>query len=114
MISSLGLFGLAAFTFEKRMKEIGVRKVLGASGLRILYLLNAEFTKSIMWSLVIALPASYFLANYWLNDFAYRIDLNAWYFVSAGVFALMLTWIVVSIHAWRATNVPLTVSLKSE
>lgn len=114
IISSLGLFGLAAFTFEKRMKEIGIRRTLGAGAFSILYLLNAEFTKSIIVSLLIALPISYFLVTFWLADFAYTINLDASYFIIAGLFVLLLTWVIVSIHAWRASKVPFNVSLKGE
>ncbi|WP_394751320.1 ABC transporter permease [Spongiimicrobium salis] len=103
VISCLGLFGLAAFTAERRIKEIGIRKVLGANNTGIIYLLSTDFTKMVLISIAIGLPLSYFLMRSWLLDFAYRIGLDWWIFVIAAILALIIAWITVSIQAYRAS-----------
>jgi len=85
LISCLGLFGLAAFTTERRVKEIGIRKVLGSTEFGIVYLLSSEFTKVVLASIIIALPTSYLITNYWLDGFAFKIQLEWWYFISSGL-----------------------------
>src|SRR6185295_4078923 len=80
-ISCLGLFGLVAFTIEKRGKEISIRKVLGSTELGIVFLLSNDFTKMVVLSIGIALPASYFVSIFWLQNFAYQIELRWWYFL---------------------------------
>jgi ABC-type antimicrobial peptide transport system permease subunit len=102
LISCLGLFGLAAFTAERRIKEIGVRKVLGASELNIVYLLSSDFTKLVLTSILIALPVSFLIVRYWLANFAYRIDLELWYFIGAGFMALLIAWFTVGMQAYKA------------
>ncbi|MEO1624699.1 MAG: FtsX-like permease family protein [Bacteroidota bacterium] len=104
LISCLGLFGLAAFTTERRMKEIGIRKVLGASDVGIFYLLSKDFTKVVLFASVIALPISYFAIRSWLNGFAYRIDLKLWFFIVALLAALIIAWMTVASHALRAAK----------
>ena len=105
LISCLGLFGLAAFTAERRIKEIGIRKVLGSSELGIVYLLSYEFSKMVVLSTVIALPVSYLIVNQWLDNFAYRIPLHWWYFAGAGLLALIIAWLTVGSQAIRAARV---------
>lgn len=105
IISCLGLFGLAAFTAERRLKEIGIRKVLGASEWSIVYILSKDFTIPVIVSILIAIPLSYVMTRYWLNTFAYRIELQAWYFVTAGVLALIISWITVGMQAVKAASV---------
>ena len=102
IISCLGLFGLAAFSAERRRKEIGVRKVLGSSTLQIVYLLSGDFTKIVLTSLLISFPISYFITKNWLDSFAYRIDLQVWYFVGAGLVTLFIAWITVGVQAVKA------------
>lgn len=114
LISCLGLFGLAAFTAERRLKEIGIRKVLGASELKIIYLLSADFTKIVFAAIVIALPISYLLTKNWLDDFAYKIPLAWWYFVGAGAIALLISWITVGMQAFKASRVNPVQCLKEE
>jgi putative ABC transport system permease protein len=114
LISCLGLFGLAAFTAERRLKEIGIRKVLGSSVFGIVYLLSSDFTKIVLTAVVIALPISYFIATYWLNSFAFKIPLEVWYFAGAGIVALAIAWITVGSQAWRAARVNPTQCLKDE
>ncbi|RDC65531.1 ABC transporter permease [Adhaeribacter pallidiroseus] len=105
LISCLGLFGLAAFTAERRRKEIGVRKVLGASAFSIVYLLSGEFTKLVVTAIVIALPVSYLIVKHWLNSFAYQITLEPWYFIGAGLLALVVAWLTVGLQAVKAAKI---------
>ncbi len=105
LISCLGLFGLAAFTAERRLKEIGIRKVLGSSVFSIVYLLSSDFTKLVIAAIVIALPVSYLITGYWLKSFALHIDLEIWYFLGAGVAALVIAWLTVGMQAVKAANV---------
>lgn len=104
LISSLGLFGLSAFIAERRMKEIGIRKVMGSSGSDIIILLSKDFTKMVLVAILIALPVSFFIAESWLNNFVYRIDLNLWYFLGAGFIALFIAWITVGVQTMKAAS----------
>ncbi|MEL7119280.1 MAG: FtsX-like permease family protein [Bacteroidota bacterium] len=114
VISCLGLLGLIIFSAERRKKEIGIRKVLGASVFNLSQLITWEFIKIITLAVVIAAPVAYFIASRWLEHFAYHIDLNIWYFVFAGGLTLLLSWIIMSIQTIRAASVnPITV-LKTE
>ena len=114
LISCLGLFGLAAFTAERRMKEIGIRKILGASNRGIVYLLTGEFTTMVLIAIVIALPASYYMATSWLGGFVFRIELHWWFFAGSGVIALLIAWITVGIQTLKASHVNPTECLRSE
>lgn len=114
LISCLGLFGLAAFTAERRRKEIGIRKVLGASERSIVYLLSSEFAKLTGKAIPIALPVSYFLIKHWLNNFAYRITLTPWYFVGAGLVTLLVAWLTVGTQAAKAARINPTDCLRDE
>ncbi len=102
LISCLGLFGLAAFTAERRMKEIGIRKILGAGDVTIIYLLSNEFSKMVVLAIFIALPISYFISQYWLESFAFRIELKWWYFAGTGILALFVAWLTVGIQTVKA------------
>ena len=114
IISCLGLFGLAAFTAEQRTKEIGIRKILGSSEWRIVRLLSSDFMKMILVAIIIALPVSYLLAKNWLNDFAYRIDLEWWYFFSAGLVALLIAWFTVGLQTVKAARTNPVNNLRTE
>ena len=114
LISCLGLFGLATFTAQRRLKEIGVRKALGSSARSIVYLLTSEFTKLVGISILIALPLSYLIGHQWLTRFAYRIDLDIWFFMGAGLTALIIAWLTVSTQAIRAANSNPAECLKDE
>jgi len=114
LISCLGVFGLAAFTAERRLKEIGIRKILGSSEMGIIYLLSGDFTKIVLTAIVVAVPISYLIAVAWLRGFAYKIGVNAWYFVIPGIGALIITWLTVGSQALRASRVSPTQSLKEE
>ena len=105
IISCLGLFGLTIFSTARRTKEIGIRKILGASEWSIVYLLSSDFTKMVLLSIVIALPFSYYLMRNWLNNFAYRIDLSIWYFAGAAVLVLFIAWLTVSVQTIRSARV---------
>lgn len=114
LISCLGLFGLAAFTTERRIKEIGIRKVLGSTELNIVLLLSSDFTKIILLSIAVALPLSYLMAKDWLDNFAYSIVLESWYFVGAGMVALFVSWLTVGIQTIKAAMTNPVNNLRSE
>jgi len=98
-VGCLGLFGLSAFTTEQRTKEIGVRKVLGAPVLGIVTMLSKEFSRLVVVSLVIAVPAAYMIMNGWLREFAYRASIGVWPFIASGLLALGIAWLTVAYHA---------------
>ncbi|QJX47033.1 FtsX-like permease family protein [Hymenobacter taeanensis] len=114
LISCLGLFGLTAFTAEKRRKEIGIRKVLGASELSIVYLLSRDLTKLVGLGILLALPLSYLVVRHWLDSFEYRITLHAWYFLGAGLLAVTVAWLTISTQALQAARLNPTQSLRDE
>ena len=113
-IACLGLIGLAAYVTERRTKEIGIRKVLGASVREILGLLSSEFIKWVLIANVIAWPAAYFIMDKWLQDFAYRVDIGLWVFVISGVLALIIALIAVGSYAIRAATANPVESLRYE
>jgi ABC-type antimicrobial peptide transport system permease subunit len=114
IISCLGLFGLVTFDCERRVKEIGIRKVLGSTEFGIVYRLSGDFTKLILIAIFIALPVSYMIARQWLNNFAYQIPLEWWYFISAGVAAMFITWLTVGTQAVKAARANPATCLKDE
>ena len=114
LVSCLGLFGLAAFTTEQRTKEIGIRKVLGASVTGIMTLLARDFMKLVLVSIVIATPLAWYFMQQWLSDFAYRIDLQWWVFAAAGVVAVVVAFLTVSFQSIRAALANPVKSLRSE
>ena len=114
LISCLGLFGLAAFTAERRRKEIGIRKALGQSSKQITVLFSGEFAKLISVSILFGLPLGYILINNWLSGFAYRINLHYGYFLLAGATALAVALCTVSVEAVRAAYKNPVESLREE
>ena len=114
LIACLGLFGLAAFTAEQRTKEIGVRKVLGATIGSIVSLLSRDFLRLVMISVVIATPIAWYIMNGWLKEFAYRIDIQWWVFIAAGAIALLIAFLTVSMQSVRAAALNPVRSLRSE
>jgi putative ABC transport system permease protein len=102
VIASLGLLGLAAFTAERRTKEIGIRKVLGSSVTGIVALLSKDFLKLVGVAVLIAWPVAWFVMRMWLQDFAYRVELGWWAFILAGLFAVVIALLTVSTQAVRA------------
>lgn len=110
LIACVGLFGLAAYMAYQRTKEIGVRKVLGASVFGIIILLSKEFTKLVGISFLFAVPTSYFLMERWLGNFAYQVELSIWTFILSGILALLVALFTVS---WQSTKAALTNPVKS-
>jgi putative ABC transport system permease protein len=113
-IASLGLFGLVSFSTEQRSKEIGIRKVLGASVPNILVMLTKNFTQWVLLANIFAWPIAWYAMNKWLQNFAYRIDLSIWPFLIAGVLALMIALMTVSWQAMRAAMANPVDSLRYE
>ncbi len=113
-ISCMGLFGLALFTSEQSTKEIGIRKVLGATVTNIVTLLSKEFVLLVVISLVIASPIAWYFMNRWLEDFAFRIHIGWWIFVTAGSIAVMIALCTVSFQALKAAIANPVKSLRSE
>ncbi len=103
-ISALGLFGLVSFATERRTKEIGVRKILGASETGIILLLSRDFLKLAIIASVIALPLGYLGADAWLSTFAFRIELHWWYFAISCMAMFLIAWATVSSHAFKAAK----------
>jgi putative ABC transport system permease protein len=108
------LFGLAAYTAERRTKEIGIRKVLGSSVCSIVILLSKEFTKWVLLANVIAWPVSYYIMNKWLEGFAYRTELNLWIFFLSGGGALLISILTVIYQAVKAAVANPVESLRNE
>ena len=103
-ISCLGILGLATFSSERRAKEIGIRKVHGASVRELLVLLNKDFMKWVGIAFVIACPLGWYAMNKWLQDFAYRTEVSWWIFALSGVIALIIALLTVSWQTWRAST----------
>ena len=114
LISCLGLFGLASFVAERRTKEIGVRKVLGASGGHIVRLLSGEFIKWIVIANVIAWPAAYLTLNAWLKNYAYRIRIEWWIFLLSGILTLFIAFLTVSYQAFKSAHTDPVKALRYE
>ena len=113
-IACLGLFGLATFATEQRTKEIGIRKVLGASVRNIVQMLSTEFLKLVVIAVFIALPLAWIVMNQWLKDFAYRISVQWWVLILAGMIAGFIALLIVSFLAIKAALVNPVKSLRSE
>ncbi len=113
-ISCLGLFGLVSFTASQRIKEIGIRKVLGASVQQIVLLLSKDFILLVILAFVIALPVSLYAANQWLSSFPYRTDLPVWMFIVTAVAAIVIAFITVSFQTVKAATVNPVESLRNE
>ena len=104
LIACLGLFGLASFTTERKTKDVGIRKAMGASTRSIIYLFTLEFNKWVLISNIIAWPAAYFLMKNWLENFAFRIELSLWIFLVAALFALVIASLTVLYQAFRMSQ----------
>jgi ABC-type antimicrobial peptide transport system permease subunit len=113
-ISCLGLFGLAAYMAENRIKEIGVRKVLGASVASITTLLSKDFLKLVLVALLIAAPVAWWAMNKWLQNYEYRIPISGWVFVAAGVLSVLIALLTVGYQAIKAATANPVKSLRSE
>ncbi|GAB4033013.1 ABC transporter permease [Spirosoma jeollabukense] len=114
LIACLGLFGLAAYATEQRTKEIGVRKVLGASVGSLVALLSKDFLKLVLIAIIIATPIGWWMMNRWLQDFAYRVDLSWWVFALAGLLAIGIAILTVSFQSIKAALMNPVKSLRSE
>jgi ABC-type antimicrobial peptide transport system permease subunit len=114
IISCLGLFGLATFTALYRTKEIGIRKVLGASVVNIITLISKDFVTLVLIAFIIAIPISFWAMKKWLEDFAYRVDIGPWVFIWAGIVALTIAFISVSSQAVKAAIANPVNSLRNE
>ena len=114
LIACLGLFGIAAFTTQRRTREIGVRKLFGARTRDIVRLLLWQFSIPVLIANVIAWPVAYYYLHHWLESFAYRISLNPLYFLTAGIAALAIAWITVFAHSVRVARARLILALRYE
>ncbi|RIV24892.1 ABC transporter permease [Fibrisoma montanum] len=114
LLSCLGLFGLATFSAERRTKEIGVRKVLGASVTSIVSLLSKDFLRLVIIAIVLATPIAWYLMNQWLQDFAYKIDIEWWVFALAGLLAIGIALLTVSFQSIKAALTNPVKSLRAE
>ncbi len=115
-VATLGLFGLASFTTERRTKEIGIRKVMGASVKDIVLLLTADFTKLVLLANVIAWPLAYYFMSDWLNRFVYKAPFTewAWLFLASAVAALAVAWLTIALQASRAATARPVLALRYE
>ncbi len=114
LIAALGLIGMASYVAEQRTKEVGIRKVLGASVSQILLLLSQSFSKLVLLAFVVACPLAYWLMSRWLANFAYYDSLSVWVFLIAGIIALLVAWITVGSQTFRAATRNPVDSLRSE
>jgi putative ABC transport system permease protein len=114
LIACLGLFGLSAFTITQRVKEIGIRKVLGASTRTIVELISKEFLLLVVIAAVFAFPVAWYVMNHWLQNFAYRINIAWWVFVVAGIIAFFIAFATISFQAIKAAIANPVKSLRSE
>ncbi|MBC7921452.1 MAG: ABC transporter permease, partial [Ferruginibacter sp.] len=113
-IACLGLFGLAAFTAEQRTREIGIRKVLGASVGNLVGMLSKDFLRLVLMANVLAWPLAWWAMNQWLRDFAYRVNIGGGVFVVAGVVASLIALITISFTAVRAALANPVKSLRND
>ncbi|HEX8278011.1 MAG TPA: FtsX-like permease family protein, partial [Segetibacter sp.] len=113
-LACLGLFGLATYAAEQRIKEIGIRKVLGASVLTIAGMLSKDFLKLVMIAAIITFPVAWWAMNKWLQDFAYRINISWWIFLVAGLVAVVIALITISFQAIKAAIANPVQSLRTE
>ena len=114
VISFMGLFGLSSYLTEQRKREIGVRKVLGSSIISILFMFYKEFLWLVIIASLIALPASWYFLERWLQEFVYRIDISAEPFVLSSILALAVALITVSYHIYRAASMNPVDALRAE
>jgi len=114
IIACFGLLGLSAYNVLQRTKEIGIRKVLGASVQNVLYILSKDFITLVLIAFVIAVPVTWFIMHSWLQDFAYRISIQIWVFAIAGVLAILIALLTIGIQALKAAVANPVKSLRTE
>lgn len=113
-VACLGLFGLSAFSIRQRVREIGIRKVLGSSVVDIVKLLSKDFLKLVLIAIVIASPLAWYFSNEWLKNFAYKTTIGWWVFLIAGIVALCIAFVTVALQAIKAANANPVNSLRTE
>ncbi|MBS1557747.1 MAG: ABC transporter permease [Bacteroidetes bacterium] len=113
-IACLGLYSLTTYTAEQKIKEIGIRKVMGASVMQLMNMLSKDFLLLVLIAFAISVPVSYFFINRWLEGFAYRTEIGISVFALAGVASLLIAWLTVSVQSFKAANANPVMSLKSE
>ena len=114
VIACLGLFALAAFVTERRTKEIGVRKAMGASSTDVVRLLLWQFSQPVLWANLVAWPAAFLVMDWWLHGFAYRVGQPVWLFLAASVAAALIAWATVSLQSWMAARARPATALRYE
>jgi putative ABC transport system permease protein len=114
LIACLGLFAQVVFTTERQTKEIGVRKVMGASSLDVVRLLLWRFTKPVLWANLIAWPLAFWAASQWLEGFPYRVTLPIWLFFAASTAALLLAWATIGTKTWLAAHARPATAIRHE
>jgi putative ABC transport system permease protein len=110
----LGLFGLASYAAERRIKEVGIRKILGASVQNLVGMLSKDFLKYVLIAVLIAWPLAWFSVNKWLQDYAYRVNISWWIFLLAGLLAVFIALITISFQAIKAAIANPVKSLRTE
>jgi putative ABC transport system permease protein len=114
MIAALGLFGMAAHSAERRTKEVGIRKAMGASSPAVVRLMLGEFGQPLLWAILIAWPAAYLILHRWLQGFTYRIELGPWMFLAVTAIALLIALVTVMGHALRVARARPIAALRYE
>jgi putative ABC transport system permease protein len=114
LIACLGLFGLVAYAGEQRIKEIGIRKVLGASTVNVIALLSKDFLKLIIIAIIIACPLAFWASHRWLQDFAYRTTLNPWFFIIAALLTIAITWLTIFLQSVKVASQNPAIILRDE
>jgi putative ABC transport system permease protein len=114
LISCLGLFGLSSFSVLQRTKEIGIRKVIGASVRSIWFLLSKDFLVLVLLACILSDPIAYYVAEWWLKGFAYKMDITAWLFVASAIISLIVAFITMSFRTVRAAKADPVKSLRYE
>jgi putative ABC transport system permease protein len=104
IIACIGLFGLSTYMAEQRTKEIGIRKVLGSTSSKIIVLLSKDFAKLVAGALLIAVPIAYYIMIKWLQNFSFRVSVQLWIFLLAGILALIVAQFTISFQAIKAAN----------
>jgi ABC-type antimicrobial peptide transport system permease subunit len=113
-LSCLGLYGLASFMAVQRIKEVGIRKVLGATGVHIVYLFSKEFILLIAIAFAIATPLTWYFMHQWLQNYPFRIELSGWIFIIGGLTSIIIAMVTVSFQAIKAAVANPVISLRSE
>ncbi len=114
LVACLGLLGLSAFSVEQRIKEIGIRKAMGANVLQVITLVSVEFARLVLVSCMIGMPLAYFILREWLNNFPYRRDMEIWVFAAAALIGLLTAMATVVLQTWKAGSVNPVETLKYE